>query len=165
AFTTLTGYTLAEAVGKNTRDLVKSGKVERAVYQNLWKTILAGRVWHGELVNRRKDGSLYSEEQTITPVCDAAGGITHFIAIKQDLTERQRATAALQESEQLLADAQATANLGSYVLDIATGHWRSSAGLDALFGIDQTYDRTVEGWKALIHPDDRAMMADYFSHE
>jgi PAS domain S-box-containing protein len=91
AFTTMTGYTLAEAIGKNPRELVKSGKEERALYQEMWETILAGRVWHGRLVNRRKDGSLYPEEQTITPVRGPGGEITHFIAIKQDLTERLRA--------------------------------------------------------------------------
>jgi PAS domain S-box-containing protein len=99
AFTTLTGYTLAEAVGKNSRDLVKSGQQERAVYEEIWATILAGRVWHGQLVNRRKDGSLYPEEQTITPVRDAHGEITHFIAIKQDLSERKHAEEALRASE------------------------------------------------------------------
>src|SRR5664280_53773 len=83
AFSTLTDYTLAEAVGKNPRDLVKSGQQERAVYEEMWATILAGRIWHGQIVNRRKDGSLYPEEQTITPVRDANGEITHFIAIKQ----------------------------------------------------------------------------------
>jgi len=96
SFTTMTGYTLAEAVGKNHRELVKSGQHERVFYQQMWETILAGGVWRGELVNRRKDGSLYSEEMTITPVRDRAGAITHFIAIKQDLTVRNRTELALQ---------------------------------------------------------------------
>lgn len=99
AFTTLTGYTLTESVGKNSRDLVKSGRQKRAVYEEMWATILAGRVWHGQLVNRRKDGSLYPEEQTITPMRDARGEITHFITIKQDLSERRHAEEALHASE------------------------------------------------------------------
>ena len=93
AFTSLSGYTTAESIGKNTRDLIKSGQVKAEVYADLWTTIVSGRAWHGELINRRKDGALYPEEQTITPVRDAAGGISHFIAIKQDLTARRQAEA------------------------------------------------------------------------
>ena len=100
AFSALTGYTLAEAIGKNPRDLVKSDKQDPKAYKDLWKTILAGRIWHGELVNRRKDGSLYPDEQTITPLRDADGTITHFIAIKQDLSERRLAAEVLHASEQ-----------------------------------------------------------------
>jgi len=69
---------------------VRSGQHERDFYRNLWDTILAGQVWQGELVNRRKGGSLYTEEQTITPVRDAQAEITHFVAIKQDVTDRKQ---------------------------------------------------------------------------
>ena len=88
AFSSLTGYTASEAVGKNPRDLLKSGHHDRALYQTLWDTILSGQVWRGSMINRRKDGSLYTEDQTITPVRDAQGAISHFIAVKQDITER-----------------------------------------------------------------------------
>ena len=91
AFSELTGYTAAEAVGRNPRDLVKSDQHDQAFYKNLWDTILSGQVWRGEIINRRKDGSLYTEEQTITPLRDLQGAITHFIAVKQDITERKRA--------------------------------------------------------------------------
>lgn len=91
AFTFLTGYAAAESVGKNPRELIKSGMHDEALYKNMWESILAGQVWHGELINRRKDGSLYTEEQTITPLLGADGAISSFIAIKQDITERKRA--------------------------------------------------------------------------
>lgn len=91
AFTQLTGYSLTEAVGRNPCELVKSGRQDEVFYENLWATICTGRVWRGELINRRKDGTLYPEEQTITPVRDVQGGIAHFVAIKQDLTERNAA--------------------------------------------------------------------------
>ncbi|MBL0347356.1 GAF domain-containing protein [Candidatus Villigracilis affinis] len=90
AFSTLTGYTLEEAVNKNPRDIVKSGEHDKGFYQNMWKTILSGKVWHGEMVNRRKDGSFYDEEQTITPLKNANGEITHFISVKQDITPRKQ---------------------------------------------------------------------------
>jgi PAS domain S-box-containing protein len=89
AFTLLTGYTADEAVGRNPRDLVRSGVQDTLFYAEMWKTLLEGNVWQGELVNRRKDDSVYTEEQTITPVLDATGTITHFIAIKRDITARR----------------------------------------------------------------------------
>ncbi|MBN1889258.1 MAG: PAS domain S-box protein [Thermoflexales bacterium] len=90
AFTRITGYRLDQAVGHNTR-LLKSNQQDTAVYKELWEKVLAGQVWRGELINRRQDGSTYVEEQTITPVRDERGRITHFIAIKQDITARKQA--------------------------------------------------------------------------
>src|ERR1035437_2203075 len=88
AFTRLTGYPAEDALGKNPKDLVKSGKHAPAFYREFWETLLAGRTWHGEMINRRKDGSLYTEEQTVTPIFGASGAILHFVAIKEDITER-----------------------------------------------------------------------------
>jgi two-component system cell cycle response regulator len=90
AFEHLTGYTRDEALGKST-SLLKSGHQPASFFKNMWGTILCGQKWRGELVNRRKDGSLYQEEMTITPVKNPAGDITHFIAIKLDITERRLA--------------------------------------------------------------------------
>ncbi|NNJ12474.1 GAF domain-containing protein [Chloroflexales bacterium ZM16-3] len=89
AFTTLTGYSAEEAIGLTTR-LLRSGGQTEAYYRELWETITAGEIWRGELLNRRKDGSLYVEEQTITPVRNALGRISHYVAIKQDVTERSQ---------------------------------------------------------------------------
>ena len=102
AWCALTGYAADEAIGRNPRFL-KSGAQDDAFYQSLWTTILAGRVWDSELVNLRKDGTRYYEQETITPVADAAGEVTHFIAIKQDITARRLADEALQRKNQLLA--------------------------------------------------------------
>jgi len=98
AFTWITGYAPEEALGGNPR-MLKSGKQEPALYQELWATIQAGKSWHGELVNRRKDGSLYTQELTIAPVREATGRVTHFVAISQDITERKRVEASLRASE------------------------------------------------------------------
>jgi diguanylate cyclase (GGDEF)-like protein/PAS domain S-box-containing protein len=89
AFTDLTGYSAWEAL-HNTPRILKSGNQGDQFYKQMWETVLAGRIWRGELYNRRKDGTLYAEEMTITPVRDAAGEIAHFIAVKQDISERKR---------------------------------------------------------------------------
>ncbi len=99
AFTQLTGYSAQDAIGKNPR-ILKSGRQDPSFYKELWDTILAGKVWHGEITNRRKNGQQYLEEMTISPVVRAAGEITHFVSVKQDVTERKRIESALRESEQ-----------------------------------------------------------------
>ncbi len=95
AFRTLTGYTFAEVQGKYPHELFTSGQQKPAFYTTLWDTVQNGRVWRGELINRRKDGTRYTEEQTITPMLDSSGQITHFIGIKQDISERKQSEAAL----------------------------------------------------------------------
>ncbi len=90
AFTRLTGYTREEALGQSPK-VLKSGKHSKAFYAQLWETILQGEIWQGEILNRRKDGTLYWEQMTITPVVNAHGEITHFVAIKEDITQRKEA--------------------------------------------------------------------------
>ncbi|MEW6544745.1 MAG: MEDS domain-containing protein [Nitrospirota bacterium] len=105
AFSKTTGYAAAEAIGRNPR-LLKSGKQDQHFYQRLWATIKAGSIWRGELVNRRKDGSFYTEDMTITPVRSHNSEITNFIAIKQDITERKQMERHAQRIEQLAAMGQ-----------------------------------------------------------
>ena len=93
AFMMMSGYTLEEVVGKNPR-LLNSGKQDAEFYRDMWNAILSGRVWRGEIVNRRKDGTLYNEELTITPVCRTSGEIRHFVAIGQDISARKQAEEA-----------------------------------------------------------------------
>ena len=99
AFSQITGYSLNEAFGRNPSELVKSGKQNQAFYKSMWDTILAKKVWHGEIVNRRKDSVLYDEEMTITPLLNEHDEIVHFVAVKQVITERKRIESALQESQ------------------------------------------------------------------
>jgi len=97
-FTRLTGYSPHEVIGQNPR-ILKSGYTSSDEYQQLWATITTGQEWEGEFHNKKKDGSLYWEYARIAPVYGADAQITHFIAIKEDITERKRAVSALQESE------------------------------------------------------------------
>lgn len=100
AFTRMTGYAQDEAVGQHTR-LLKSGHHDAAFYEVLWRTVLNGAVWNGTLINRKKDGTLYTEEATITPVSIAGGPLTHFIAIKRDVTVQRRLEEIASRSERL----------------------------------------------------------------
>jgi PAS domain S-box-containing protein len=88
AFTAMTGYAKEEVVGRNPR-LLKSGRHSAPFYEELWKTLLSGHVWHGEITNRRKDGTFYEEEMRIAPVCDPNGATSRYIAIKHDVTEQR----------------------------------------------------------------------------
>jgi diguanylate cyclase (GGDEF)-like protein/PAS domain S-box-containing protein len=98
----ITGYHPEELVGHHTR-LLKSGAHDRAFYEALWTRVLNGETWTGTIVNRRKDGALYHEEQTIAPVLDDAGHVSHLIAIKQDISERRRTEEALKAAHAELA--------------------------------------------------------------
>jgi diguanylate cyclase (GGDEF)-like protein/PAS domain S-box-containing protein len=97
AFTTMTGYSKEEVLDKNPR-VLKSGEQSESYYANLWSTISSGEVWKGEIVNRRKDGTTYTEEMTITPINRDAGNPAnrYFIAIKQDVTQRKAAEERVQ---------------------------------------------------------------------
>ncbi|HVO43930.1 MAG TPA: PAS domain S-box protein [Aggregatilineales bacterium] len=95
-FTALTGYTVEEVLGKNPRFL-QSGETPRQVYRQLWDTINAGGEWSGEIRNRKKSGELYWEYASISAVLDPDGHITHFVAIKEDISDRRTAEEALRE--------------------------------------------------------------------
>ena len=95
AFTTITGYRAEEVVGENPR-LLKSGRQDELFYKDLWSTISTGKVWRKQLTNRRKDGTLYAEEMTITPIAAPTGRITHYLAIKADITACREAEKDLQ---------------------------------------------------------------------
>lgn len=111
AFEQLTGYTRAEAIGKNPR-ILKSGKHDEAFYRNLWETISAGRTWKGRFVNKRKDGTLYTEEATISPVRDASGRIVNFVAVKRDVSEQLRLVGEKVLLQEQLQQAQKLESIG-----------------------------------------------------
>jgi len=94
-----TGYTAQEAIGNNPR-MLKSGETPPAIYHELWSTIESGRVWRGEIVNRKKNGERYWESAIISPLRDESGVVTHFLATQEDVTERRITEATLREREQ-----------------------------------------------------------------
>ena len=100
AFEQITGYAKEKALGQNPRFL-KSGEQDAAFYRDLWATISAGRVWHGQFVNRRQDGTLYTEEATISPVRDERGALTHYVAVQRDVTEELRLETQLRQAQKM----------------------------------------------------------------
>ncbi len=103
AFTILTGYTFDEAVGHKQGELVDSVMHDPEFSEAILQNVLAGRVWHGEILKRRKDGTPFEEELTVTPVPDANGIIRHLVAVKQDITERKQAEARIRQLNRLYA--------------------------------------------------------------
>lgn len=99
AFCKLTGYSFEEALGKNPR-ILKSGELSASAYEQLWQTITAGEIWRGEFHNKKKDGQLYWEFASIAPVRNELGEITHFIAVKENITERKLLEQELKEKEE-----------------------------------------------------------------
>jgi len=110
AFERVTGYSAKEAVGQNPR-ILKSGKHDRGFYEALWGTIGGGAVWKGYLINKRKDGQLFEEHATISPVLDEAGQVAYFVAVKRDITEQRRIEQRLNQSQKLEAIGQLAAGI------------------------------------------------------
>jgi two-component system sensor histidine kinase/response regulator len=149
AFSRMTGYAREEVLGSSPR-LLKSDQQDPAFYRDLWKTITAGQIWHGELINRRKDGSLYTEEMSITPVREGGGAVTHYIAIKQDVTARR----AAEDAQQLLAaivESSEDAIIG-HAPDGVIVTW--NRGAERLFGYRA--EEVIGKSAALILPPDKA---------
>ena len=96
-FEEVTGYTAAEAIGKNPR-ILKSGETPDTDYSNLWETILDGKTWHGEFHNVKKDGSLYWEQAAIGPILNNDGEIINLLAVKEDITKQKEAEKDLKET-------------------------------------------------------------------
>ena len=119
-FSETTGYSQDEVIGANPR-ILKSGRTSREQYQQLWQTIANGGEWHGEFRNRRKDGALYWESATIAPIRDEHGVITHFVAIKEDITQRKKTQAALHASELKYRSVFATVGDALFLVDTQDG--------------------------------------------
>jgi PAS domain S-box-containing protein len=156
AFTQLTGYSVDEAIGKMPGELVKSGMQDKDFYKRLWGKLLNKEVWSGELINRRKDGSLYYEEETITPVLDSQGNISSFIAIKIDITDRKKLYQDLAHEKRRLADIIRGTNAGTWEWNIQTGEttfnelWAGMLG----YTLEEISPVSIETWGKFAHPED-----------
>lgn len=158
AWNLLTGYSSAEAMGRTPR-LLKSGAQDASFYQGFWATILAGKSVEGEVINRRKDGGLYHEYETITPVVDEQGEVTHFIAIKQDITERKRVEADRERESSLLSSTLRSLPGIFYLFDSENRLRRWNANFEKETGYDAG-ELAGRGPMDFVAPADRALTAE-----
>jgi len=160
AFKSLTGYEANEIIGRNPR-LLKSGVQDEAFYRELWQTILDGIVWRGRLVNKRKNGALYTEEMSITPVRDEAGELTHFIAVKEDISARLNAEQELAQSERRFRAMIERSNEGIALLDSEGILLYQSAACRRILGYEP-YRISGRSVFDFMHPDDVGAMIAAF---
>lgn len=133
AFVKSTGYSREEALGRNPR-ILHSGKTSPETYARMWACLAGGSTWQGEMINRRKDGSEYIESVRIAPVHDKNGRTTHYLGIKEDITERKRVEQALQESERKFRVMAASAQDAIAMLDSAGNISFWNAAAENIFG-------------------------------
>lgn len=166
AFAKLTGYSHAEVLGRTPR-LLKSGEMNKEFYEDLWTTILSGRTWRGEFVNRRKDGTLFFDEHTITPVLSDDGSILHFVGIMHDVTARRETEEQLRQTHEQLHHLLAHSPAVLYSIKVRDGSSVLSMVSDnvtRLLGIDPS-GATYEWWRTCIHPDDAERVFDSITEE
>lgn len=124
AFELVTGYTKDEAIGQTPR-ILKSGKQDDSFYREMWKTIKSGKTWNSRIINRKKDGTLYTEDATITPIYSPSGNIVNFVAVKRDITEELKLGAQLQMAQKMEAIASLTGGIAhdfNNLLTVINGH-------------------------------------------
>ncbi|WP_372800905.1 PAS domain S-box protein [Lutibacter sp.] len=145
-FTEVTGYRAEEVLGKNPR-ILSSGIQPKEFYVEMWETISNGKVWKGEFQNKKKDGKLFWEQTTISPIKDNQGTIINYLAVKENIT-------ALKESEKELKLAQEIAQIGNFNLDLKTNLFTSSNSFDKIVGIQSHHIKSFKTWRTITHPDD-----------
>jgi PAS domain S-box-containing protein len=137
-FTECTGYSLQEVLGKNPR-ILNARQCPAELYQNLWSTITQGKVWRGEFSNRKKNGEIFWEAATITPMTNRKGEITHYLAVKEDITERRGLESQLRHAQKMEGIGQLAAGIAheintptQFVMDNLTflrDSWKSADAL------------------------------------
>ena len=160
-FTMVTGYTAADVMGKNPR-LLKSGELSEGFYQSVWKTLRAGGTWSGEFHNRKKNGELFWEWADISPLVNDGGKITHFVAIKEDITERKKTAEALRESELRFRQLAETINDVFWITGPTSKDLLYvSPAYEKLWGRSSEELRTnPTAWLDAVHPEDRERMTE-----
>ena len=161
-FSEVTGFSAEECLGRTPR-VLKSGIHGPEFYRQLWKALTEGQVWRGELCNRKRNGDLYWEHASIAPVKNAQGDITHFVAVKEDITERRRIEQSLRDSERRAKMAMDLALLVHWELDVANRMYTFDEQFYALYGTSAdreggTHMSVAEYTRRFLPPDEQPLV-------
>jgi PAS domain S-box-containing protein len=166
AFTEATGYAPEEVIGKTPR-ILKSGLQDEAFYRQFWETILSGQTFRGEFINRRKDGSIYFDEHTVTPVRAKDGTVTHFVGVMHDITERKRAEQQLRHANaqlrQFLDHSPAVLYAFGVEGDRIVPRF-ASENITRLLGFEADDALNYDWWLGQLHEADRERAANSIAH-
>ena len=154
AFTRISGYSKAEAQGRNPRFL-QSGLTKPATYALMWQALKSGHNWRGEFCNRKKNSEFFWETVAFSPLRDSEGKITHYVSVKQDVTEYKKLEEALQESNERLYLAAQAGRVGIWDYRVTDGHLTWDDQMLRLYGITRKeFNSNYEVWRTGLHPDD-----------
>jgi nitrogen fixation negative regulator NifL len=161
-FLEVTGYSLEECIGRNPR-ILKSGQTPHSIYKELWDFITSGKTWRGEFHNRKKNGELYWERAIISPLLNAAGEITHYVGVKEDITAEKRTDEAFRAAQAQLEAGTELAGLGYYEVNLGEGTGFMDYRCREICGVPPDVQRglePIEFWMEHVHPEDRQMVLD-----
>ena len=162
-FTEDTGYTLDEAVGRNPR-ILNSGHSPHETYEELWATILKGKEWRGELCNKKKNGELFWESAAITPIVNGNGAITHFLAVKEDITGRRQLESELRQAQKLEGIGQLAAGIAHEIntpIQFVTDNLTFlSESFETVFNLLGLYRTTIQDHLSQLPSTKSAELAD-----
>ncbi|MCX6281456.1 MAG: PAS domain S-box protein [Bacteroidetes bacterium] len=159
-FEEVTGYKSEEAVGQNPR-ILKSGTHGEEFYKIMWTTILSGKEWKGELVNKKKNGLLYWEQVSISPIMDEDGKILHFVAIKHDITEQKEYEERILQSENWYKAIFGNTGTSTCILDKDGVIVLANSKFEELSGFSKTEIEGTRKWSDFVLPDDLEKMNRY----
>ncbi|MBN2096553.1 PAS domain S-box protein [Candidatus Peregrinibacteria bacterium] len=155
-----TGYTREEIIGRKP-NFLKSGNHSPSFYEELWKTIRAGKAFRGEFINKKKNGEIYYEEKTITPLKDSRGEITHFVSTGKDITQRKLTEKALGESESKYRTIFENTGSATIIIQEDTIISLVNTEFEKISGYSKREIEGKKSWKEFFHKDDVEMMMDY----
>lgn len=150
----ITGYNIDEMIGKNP-SIFKSGETTLADYRNLWSTITSGLAWFGEFHNKKKNGELFWEYSSISPIKNEKGEITHYIAVKEDITKRKQAEEIINNITQRMSLATKAVGIGVWDWDLKNNELIWDDRMFELYGVKpEEFGGVYEAWEKCLHPDD-----------